>query len=149
MRAMRALVSIFLLSGCASGLRMTINDDVIASLSPQDKAGITDAQKELSDAQKEQQKLHADVTQTNGLVKQCDTECDNAEKAAGKAIEDQKKAEQAGDMQQVNTANKNKEVTAAAQRATEAKREFLQRKQRAVQAGSPAERKNTPPNYNT
>ena len=117
---------------------MTVNDDVIAGMSAQDKAPVAAAQKELSDAQSEKQRTTSDLAKTNQLVVQCDTECDAAEKDATHAVENQKKAEQAGDMEQINSANKNKEITAAAQRATDAKKEFLSRKQKALQAAARA-----------
>ena len=138
MLAMRAIALISILTGCASGLRMTVNDDVVAGLSVQDKAGIIDAQKELDGAKAEQQRTQGDLAKVNQMVLQCDKECSVAEQDATHAVESQKKAEQAGDMEQMNTANKNKEVTAAGQRAADAKSEFVKRKQKALTAGTRA-----------
>jgi hypothetical protein len=129
----RTLAPLLLCAACSSGLRYTIDDQLVAGVSAPERSGVADAQKELDGARKEQQKVNADLAQANGLVQQCDHDCDVAEKDAVHAVDNQKKAEQGGDMEQVNSANKNKEVTAAGQRAADAKREFMQRKQRALQ----------------
>src|SRR5215475_2578864 len=126
----RPLAALLLCAACSTGLRYTLDDQLIAGLSAPDRASVATAQKELDGARSEQQKVNADLNQVNGLVQQCDKECSNAEAEATHAVENQKKAEQAGDMEQINTANKNKEVTAAAQRAADAKRDYMQKKQR-------------------
>src|SRR5215468_9811279 len=108
MRAMRHLVPLLLCAACSSGLRYTIDDQLIAGVSQPDRAGVIDAEKELGNAKRAPQTLTHDLTQTNGLVQQCDKECDSAEQDASHAVDNQKKAEQAGDMEQINSANKNK-----------------------------------------
>jgi hypothetical protein len=135
---MRPLAALLLCAACSTGIRYTIDDQLVAGLAEPDRAPVVDARKELDGAKSEQQKATADLNQVNGLVKQCDKECSTAESEATHAQENQKKAEQAGDMEQINTANKNKEVTAAAQRAADAKRDYMQKKQRAVQLAAKA-----------
>jgi hypothetical protein len=135
---MRPIAALLLCAACSTGLRYTIDDQLIAGVAPPDRSSVTDAQKEVEGARSEQQKASADLNQVNGLVQQCDKECSTAEADATHAVENQKKAETAGDMEQINSANKNKEVTAAAQRAADAKREFMQRKQRALQLATKA-----------
>src|SRR5262245_24076189 len=101
----RALVPLLLCAACSTGLRYTVDDQLIAGVAASERGDVTNAQKEVYGARIEQQKATGDLNQVNGLVQQCEKECSNAEQEATHAIESQKKAEQGGDMEQMNTAN--------------------------------------------
>jgi hypothetical protein len=129
------------LAGCTSGLQYTVDDQTIAGVSLQERAGVLDAQNEVNQAKLEQQKRQSELKQTTALASQSDSECANAEKASSDAVVAQKKAEQGGDMEAINTANRNKEVTEAGAAAADAKRDYLQKKQRALEAAVRADDK--------
>src|SRR5690349_12753219 len=103
-RPHRALALILLCAACASGIRYTVDDAVIARLPPADRAPADAAQAELDAASNEQRQTGAALSQVTALALQCEKESADAAQAAERAVADQKKAEQAGDMEQINTA---------------------------------------------
>src|SRR2546429_6013033 len=103
-------------SACASGLKYSIDDNAIANVSLEDRKDVLAAQGALNQARAEQQKADADLGQVQGQREMAVKEAKQATLEAEKSLDAQKLAEQSHDIKQMNSANRGKEVAAAAEK---------------------------------
>src|SRR5579884_166819 len=116
----RLALALMLCLGCGAEMRYHVDDTAIQSASVGERQGVMEAEGELHQAQAEQQKAGQDLQQAQGMEIASKKEAEAAAKGAEDADAAQKTAEQTHDVNTMNTANRNKVVAEAAQRALEA-----------------------------
>src|SRR5262252_2275636 len=129
---MRVCLCLLAMCGCASGLKYAVDDNVVTNVAADERRDVAAAQSELAAAQADQQKAEVLLNQTQSKLRAAEADEKQAALEAEKSLEAQKAAEQSHDINQVNTANRNKEIAAAGQRAAEAKVAWLEKKARAT-----------------
>src|SRR5215831_5740853 len=131
---MRLGLTLLAVCGCATGLKYSVDENAVANVGPSERKDVLAAQTELQAAYGERQKAEADLNQTQTLLHAAEQDEKQAALEADRALDAQKQAEQSHDINHMNTANRNKEVAAAGQRAADAKVAWLDKKARAARA---------------
>jgi hypothetical protein len=126
------------LLACSSGLKYTVDDNAIANVAVSDRKAALDAQNEINQAKAESQKADSDLQRCEGERSMADKDYSSAKINADKAADGQKLAEQSHDINQMNRANREKEVAQAGISAAEAKQTWLNKRRKALKLAKDA-----------
>jgi hypothetical protein len=127
----KLIVPMLLAFGCGGGgAKYHVDDASLASLSMQEKQGIFAAQNEKNQAQAEVQQLQANTRSVDTDLDVADNEYKTAKLTLDTAKLNQKAAEQGGDFNRKNAAQRELNVAELGVKAADAKVDFIKKKRK-------------------
>jgi hypothetical protein len=139
---MRKLMTLVLAVGCGGGgAKYHVDDQSLASLSMQEKQGIFAAQNEKNQAQAEQQQFQAQVKNTEHDIDVADNDYKTAKLQLDTAKLNVKAAEQGGDVNRKQQAQRDVQIAELGVKAADAKVDWLKKKRKWQDASADAAEK--------
>lgn len=130
MRLRHFLVAALLAAGCSSGPKYKIDDSVFAQIPVQEKQGMMMAEQEKSIAKQEYQKSEADLKQVERELDIAENEYKMSKLGVENAESSKKLAEQTGDVNRKNAAERDLRVSEMGKKAGQAKVDWLEKKRK-------------------
>lgn len=125
-------IALLAAGGCSSGPKYKIDDSVFAQIPVQEKQGMMMAEQERSIAKQEYQKAEADLKQVSRELDIAENEYKMAKLGVENAESSKKLAEQTGDVNRKNSAERDLRVSEMGKKAGQAKVDWLERKKKLI-----------------
>ncbi len=130
MRARDAVLTLLLVSGCGSGPKYKIDDNTLAQVPVTEKQGVMAAEGEETQAKEELRTAGAMVDQTDRDLDIAENELKASKLSLDTAQLNKKSAEQSGDINRKNAAERDIHVAELGVKAAEAKVDWLEKKKK-------------------
>jgi hypothetical protein len=127
-------VATLAVAGCSSGPKYKIDDSVFAQIPINEKQGLLQAEQEKSIARQEHQKAEADLKQIERELDIAENEYKMAKLGVENAESSKKLAEQSGDVNRKNAAERDLRVAEMGKKAAQSKVDWLEKKRKWAKA---------------